>query len=838
MDAAVEAAVCAWAERTGERMTTERPRSRILGMAEWAEGLPITLGRWLLLLAAIIVLRHFLEQVSGEKKTLYFLSYFIHYPLAYVAPLLALSIVLAGFARERVERVTRLMLFAWLLTLLPPLLDILLHRASEEPELIGYLIPLHSTSLGSAFLNLFNPAYDSFQGTTAGIRIEAALGCLLGAYYVYLKTREILRSVVAFVVIYATMFFFFALPSISFELARLLGGDVDDVFYFLFSRARVHRAFVNATPFGVSDLSNALIDMFVMTPILAVWYRLFDPERWRDLVRSIDPIQTGAHVFATLVGVVLGARLLMESGGLFSVSHPFDVIAIAGILAASFFTALCAGVIRELHTAQGPLPDATRTDELRQRTAFYIAFASLFALSVSYVALTYVLGTLAAYYLYYAWPFRVSRFPLLSGFVIGGALLFSFTLGFAAYAGASASLWLPAGLALTCLLSPTLAMLAREVWSETPGRFSLTALLPGGAGRIAAAVAVVAACLLPSALLEAPRLLVPGALAGLAGLAIVLKMRPAAMPPALAVVAACLVVAAFAMGATDSPALREQLESTGFADAVRSDRTVQMLDPRATTEKDALLQEGLELFNRMDYEGATRSFRRVIEMDPDNVTALVSVGSVYMRLNRISEAARAFRRAIDLEPDNAAAHVGLGQTYLLHNDLDAAEAELALALESEEWNTDATITLARVFRLRGDTEGEMEQLRRTVAADPEHSVAFSRLADIHMEEGMYEEAAASLRAAMAGRGPVELARPRLARAYYELGDLDMAESVIREEIEQDPTTASLRSVLARLLAEQGRTAEAAAELREAIALTDDPRLRERFEGELEALEGR
>ena len=90
---------------------------------------------------------------------------------------------------------------------------------------------------------------------------------------------------------------------------------------------------------------------------------------------------------------------------------------------------------------------------------------------------------------------------------------------------------------------------------------------------------------------------------------------------------------------------------------------------------------------------------------------------------------------------------------------------------------------------------------------------------------------------MAGRGPVELARPRLARAYYGLGDLETAESVIREEIEHDPTTASLRSVLARFLSEQGRTDEAIAELREAIALTDDPRLRERFEGELRALEG-
>lgn len=823
-------------ERTGDRMTKERPRSRILGMAEWAEGLPITLGRWLLVLAAIIVLRHFLEQLSGEKKTLYFLSYFIHYPLAYVAPLLALSVVLAAFARERVERVTRLMLFAWLLTLLPPLVDIALNRASEDPQLIGYLIPLGSTTLGSAFVNLFNPAYRSFQGTTAGIRVEAAIGCLLGAYYVHLKTRNTVRSIAAFFAVYVTMFFFFALPSISLAVARLLGGEADNVFVFLFAKAKVHRAFINATPFGVSDLSNALIDMFIIVPVLGAWYRLHDPSRWRDLWRSIDPLQTGAHVLATLAGAALGARLLMGSRGLLSVSIPFDVVSIAGILSASFFSALTAGTIRELHSRRELA--ASRADELRKRAAFYVSFACLFSLSVSYVALTYVLGTLAAYYLYYAPPLRINRVPVLSGLVVGAALLFSLSLGFAAYAGASASLWLPGGIALACLLSPTLAMIAQDAWSGRAGGWGLGSVLPPRAARAAGGVAVLAACLLPALLLGAPRLAIPGGVLGAAAFALVARARPAVVPRGLAGLAACLVAAAFLTGATDSPALRAQLEATGFAEAVRSEGTFQMLDPRRTTEEDALMREGLELFNAGDYEGAARDFRRVLEMDPDNVTAHLSVGSAYLRLDRISEAARTFRRAIDIEPDNAVAHVGLGQTYLLYNDLAAAEEELERARELDPANVDASFTLARVFQLRGDVEREMGALRETVAADPGHSMAYSRLADIYMDRGMYAEVVTALRAAMQGRGPVELARPRMARAYYGLGDLETAESMIREEIAHDPSTASLRSVLARLLAEQGRVDEAAAELEQAISLATDPRLRNRFEGELRALEER
>ena len=66
------------------------PRERLAALIDTVESMPITLGRWLLILAAIIVVRHFLEQVSGQLKTIYFLSYFIHYPLAYLAPMLGL----------------------------------------------------------------------------------------------------------------------------------------------------------------------------------------------------------------------------------------------------------------------------------------------------------------------------------------------------------------------------------------------------------------------------------------------------------------------------------------------------------------------------------------------------------------------------------------------------------------------------------------------------------------------------------------------------------------------------------------------------------------------------
>ena len=49
------------------------------------------------------------------------------------------SLTLAVFARRAPARVARLMNVAWILTALPPLADLLLHRAAEKPA-IGYLL--------------------------------------------------------------------------------------------------------------------------------------------------------------------------------------------------------------------------------------------------------------------------------------------------------------------------------------------------------------------------------------------------------------------------------------------------------------------------------------------------------------------------------------------------------------------------------------------------------------------------------------------------------------------------------------------------------------------------
>ncbi len=815
-------------------------RERLTGLIDTIEGMPISLGRWLVILAAIIALRHFLEQVSGQLKTTYFLSYFIHYPLAYLAPLLGLSIVLAVMAKERIERVTKLMLFAWLLTLLPPLLDLLLAGGGENPELIGYLIPDH-TGLGAAFANLLNPFYHGFQGTTAGIRLEAAVGCVLAGVYVHLKTRSFGRALLAVVVVYPTMFFFFALPPITVAITRLFGAEIDNVYQLFFARANVYRAFVNVTPFALSDLSNSLIDLIVLVPILKVWYWLYDREGFWRFARSVDAPTVGLHLAATVAGIVLGARLLMGSTGAVSVAHPFDAISLVGLILASFFTAQAATYMRRWFAGSGEATSPEERMSTMRLGLVMMAFALLFSVSVSYVAMTYVIATLAIYVLYFAPPFRLGRYTPLAGLMVGGVVLFSLSLGYCAYAGEQAALWLPKSVVALAIISPMLAFLARDVWDpaagDTPFSLSAARLSGGQAARAVAGAGLLLAALVPAAVLREPLYAIPGVIVGVAGLYALLKVRSKAVPAVVGGAGAVLLISLLTMGLTTAQVLTTDLADTSFSSSSRRAGSFEFMEKGDATEQQGLVNDGILMMRNGDSEGAIVDFRRAIEIDPQYVQAYVSLGSAQLRIEDLEGAERSFRRAIEIEGENVLALVGLGQTYKLFDQTEQAVAYLERALEIDPRSVDATYTLALIYQADGEIEKEVEALIRTVEFDERHSHALSRLADIYLANGLYEQAISALNAVQAGRAPVEHVHTRLADAHYSMGNMAAAEEELRREIMLRPRTAAPRANLARLLTEQGRTDEAKTELRQAIDVAQDPQLKSLLERELVTIGG-
>ncbi|MFN7966111.1 MAG: hypothetical protein U0V87_10540 [Acidobacteriota bacterium] len=180
---------------------------------QWPWG-PTTVA---LTLAAVIALRNVLEIMLARNPMFSVTAAFVHYPLAYLGPFLALTLTLAFWAKLAPARVTRLMTVAWTLTLLPPLVDVLLHRTREIPT-IGYYAG-DPSELAWLVIHFFDPRV-TLGGTTPGIRFETASAVLLAGVYVLLRAGRVWRALGAAISVYFVSLAFFTLPLLVLSVMR------------------------------------------------------------------------------------------------------------------------------------------------------------------------------------------------------------------------------------------------------------------------------------------------------------------------------------------------------------------------------------------------------------------------------------------------------------------------------------------------------------------------------------------------------------------------------------------------------------------------------------------
>src|SRR5215472_8607076 len=69
-----------------------------------------------------------------------------------------------------------------------------------------------------------------------------------------------------------------------------------------------------------------------------------------------------------------------------------------------------------------------------------------------------------------------------------------------------------------------------------------------------------------------------------------------------------------------------------------------------------------------NYTSAEEGFRRVLTLDPKNVSALANLGVVYSKTHRYARAIDAYNRALRLSPKNPGLELNLGLVYLKQED--------------------------------------------------------------------------------------------------------------------------------------------------------------------------
>jgi len=144
-----------------------------------------------------------------------------------------------------------------------------------------------------------------------------------------------------------------------------------------------------------------------------------------------------------------------------------------------------------------------------------------------------------------------------------------------------------------------------------------------------------------------------------------------------------------------------------------------------------------------------------------------------------AEGERSFKRAIELDPNNSAAHFRYGQIYLAPTGrLDEAIVEIKKGLDLEPLDINMGATLAWAYFAAGQNDKALELARKTYDLEPGHPIGRWMLSQAYIYKGMYGEAI-SLNEQWLQTDPTNLFALRDAGiAYAKAGRLDKAQEMI------------------------------------------------------------
>ncbi len=286
----------------------------------WGTDLPASTWQLAALFAVTVIVRNLLEAFS--MGILFSApAFMLHFPVAYVFPLLMLVFVMRVFSGYDAAKLLKIMVLAWTLTLLPPIID----KLAGTTSAIGYF-PLERSNTVWFLLNFFNPMV-TLNGTTAGIRIEAAIGCILAGIFTWAvaPNKRIIRGILNTIVFAPVFLTFFTWPYlIGVIFQPFFPGDG-----ITHSLLQWHAA-TEAPTTGASHYIVYLIDMIPVS-LLSLWFvRELAIDRWNDLKKKSK--QFLPLILAAILGTVAAVAVVPSNGVTFA-----DSVTIAGALIAAFW---------------------------------------------------------------------------------------------------------------------------------------------------------------------------------------------------------------------------------------------------------------------------------------------------------------------------------------------------------------------------------------------------------------------------------------------------------------------------------------------------------------------
>ena len=209
---------------------------------------------------------------------------------------------------------------------------------------------------------------------------------------------------------------------------------------------------------------------------------------------------------------------------------------------------------------------------------------------------------------------------------------------------------------------------------------------------------------------------------------------------------------------------------------------------------------------------------RALAIEPNDPTALSSLGLALAGMGRTDEAIAHYRKALRIKPDFAKAAYNLGVALESQGRLDDAIAEYREAARIDRNHAEIHNNLGYALYRLGRRDEAIAEYRQALEIDPNSAEAYGNLGNALLQERKIDEAIANFREAVRLQPELAEARSNLGNGLAAQGKIDEAIAEYQEALGLKPTYANAHYNLANALLRKGRGEEAIAELREAVKL--------------------
>lgn len=429
-------------------------------LIEKIENSPISFWQIIFLIYLASFLRGFLEVFVNSDNQYHLIGIidtFFHYPLWYFGVILFIFILLKILTKEKIEKISRLGAIFSFLIIIGPIIDFIINQTNS----VRYTFIISSPSgLLQSFLTFFGEVEMGTLGVSLGLKIEILLVLISIGYYIFLKTKKLIKVTIGIFLSYVIIFSFFILPVFIFEAQNIISGDNQLInhkninhFYCndeIDDTITNHRTFIldrnNFESPKIQNIKNqysitiSLSLLIINIFLLVWWFYLYSKRKFIATIKNFRYLRIIHYYLLIVFGTVLGFMFVER----WPIGSTFDLLSFVAVFLSLLFAWLFSVwendeadiEIDKISNPGRPLAKGEFLIEEWRALKYLFLFLSLaFAFLTGLYAFIFILMFIAVYHIYSAPPFRLKKFPGISSLLIAINALLAVWLGFFITAG-------------------------------------------------------------------------------------------------------------------------------------------------------------------------------------------------------------------------------------------------------------------------------------------------------------------------------------------------------------------------------------------------------------------